>query len=53
MEQAIKAGVKLYACTQSCDLIGMEKGDLIEGVKVAGAASVNDLVLEADGVLYF
>lgn len=53
MDQAIKAGVKLYACTQSCDLIGMPKGDLVEGVKVAGAATVNDLVLEADGVLYF
>lgn len=53
MDQAIKAGVKLYACTQSCDLIGMSKGDLVEGVKVAGAATVNDLVLEADGVLYF
>jgi len=53
MDQAIKAGVKLYACTQSCDLIGMAKGDLVEGVKVAGAATVNDLVLEADGVLYF
>jgi predicted peroxiredoxin len=53
MDQAVKAGVNLYACTQSCDLIGMAKGDLVEGVKVAGAATVNDLVLEADGVLYF
>lgn len=53
MDQALKAGVNLYACTQSCDLIGMPKGDLVEGVKVAGAATVNDLVLEADGVLYF
>lgn len=53
MDQAIKAGVKLYACTQSCDLIGMSKGELVEGVKVAGAATVNDLVLESDGVLYF
>ena len=53
MDQALKAGVHLYACTQSCDLIGMAKGDLVEGVKVAGAATVNDLVLEADGVLYF
>lgn len=53
MDQAIRAGVKLYACTQSCDLIGISKGDLVEDVKVAGAATVNDLVLEADGVFYF
>jgi predicted peroxiredoxin len=53
MDQAIKAGVKMYACAQSCDLLNMPKGDLITGVAVAGAATVNDLVLEADGVLYF
>lgn len=53
MDQAMKAGVKLYACTQSCELIGMSKGELVEGVMVAGAATVNDLVLESDGVLYF
>jgi hypothetical protein len=53
MDQAIKAGVKMYACAQSCDLLNMPKGDLIAGVTVAGAATVNDLVLAADGVLYF
>ena len=53
MDQAIKAGVKIYACAQSCDLLNMPKGDLVEGVTIAGAASVNDLVLEADGALYF
>lgn len=53
MDQAIRAGVKLYACTQSCDLLGISKGDLVEDIKVAGAATVNDLVLEADGVFYF
>jgi hypothetical protein len=53
MDQAISTGIKMYACTQSCEMIGMPKGDLIEGVTVAGAATVNDLVLEADGVLYF
>jgi len=45
--------VKIYACAQSCDLLNMPKGDLVEGVTIAGAASVNDLVLEADGALYF
>jgi predicted peroxiredoxin len=53
MDQAIKAGVKIYACAQSCDLLNMPKGDLVEGVTIAGAATVNDLVLEADGALYF
>uniref|UniRef100_A0A7C3F279 Sulfur reduction protein DsrE n=1 Tax=Candidatus Methanomethylicus mesodigestus TaxID=1867258 RepID=A0A7C3F279_9CREN len=53
MDQAIKAGVKLYACSQSCELLGMPKVNLVSGVSVAGAATLNDLVLESDGVLYF
>lgn len=53
MDQSIKAGVKLYACSQSCELLGMPKADLVSGVSVAGAATLNDLVLESDGVLYF
>ena len=53
MDQAIKAGVKIYACSQSCELMGMPKGDLIKDVTIAGAATLNDLVIDADGVLYF
>lgn len=53
MDQAVKAGVKLYACAQSCELMNMPKGELDERVKIAGAATLNDLVLESDGVMYF
>ena len=53
MDQAVKAGVKIYACSQSCELMGMPKGDLIKEATIAGAATLNDLVIDADGVLYF
>lgn len=53
IDQSIKTGVRLYACSQSCELLNMPKADLIEGVSVAGAATLNDLVLESDGVMYF
>ncbi|MCX8181751.1 MAG: DsrE/DsrF/DrsH-like family protein [Candidatus Methanomethyliaceae archaeon] len=53
MDQAVKAGVKLYACAQSCELLNMPKTDLVEYVTVAGAATVNDLVLDADATLCF
>jgi predicted peroxiredoxin len=53
MDQAVEAGVELYACAQSCELMNMPKGDLESRVKVAGAATLNDLVVESDGVMYF
>lgn len=53
MDQAVKAGVKLYACAQSCELLNMPKTDLVNYARVAGAATVNDLVLDADATLCF
>ena len=53
MDQAIKAGVKLLVCEQSTQLLGMERGDFIPEAKIVGAATLNDLVLEADGTMWF
>jgi hypothetical protein len=53
MNQAIKAGVKLRVCEQSCQLLSLERGDFIEEAKVVGAATLNDLMLDADAVLSF
>jgi uncharacterized protein len=53
MDQAIKAGVKLLVCEQSCQLLGIERGDFIPEAKVVGAATLNDLVLDADGTMWF
>lgn len=53
MDQAIKAGVKLLVCEQSTQLLRMERGDFIPEAKVVGAATLNDLVLDADGTMWF
>ena len=53
IDQAIKAGVKLYVCEQSTQLLGISRGDFIEEAKISGAATLNDLALEADAVLTF
>ena len=52
MDQAIKAGVKLVVCEQSCMLLGIPRGDFTSA-KVVGAATLNDLILGADAVLCF
>lgn len=53
MGQAIAAGVKLYVCEQSTQLLGMDRGDFIPEAKIVGTATLNDLVLDAGAVLNF
>ena len=53
MDQAMKAGVKLLVCEQSTQLLRMERGDFIPEAKIVGAATLNDLVLDADGTMWF
>ena len=53
MDQAINAGVKLLVCEQSCQLLGIDRGDFIPEAGVVGAATLNDLVLDADGTMWF
>ncbi|WP_309492164.1 DsrE family protein [Candidatus Hecatella orcuttiae] len=53
MDQAVKAGVKLMVCDQSCQLLGLTPGNVVDYAKIVGAATLNDLVLDADAVLYF
>nr|MDO8099508.1 DsrE family protein [Candidatus Njordarchaeota archaeon] len=54
MDDAVKAGVKLMICGQSCQLFGLDpKSAFVPDGRVVGAATLNDLVLEADGVMWF
>jgi len=51
MDQALATGVKMYICEQSTQLLGLDRGDFIPQAKVAGAATLNDLALDADSVI--
>src|SRR5512137_1798580 len=51
MDQALAAGVEMYICEQSTQLLGLDRGDFIYQAKVAGAATLNDLALDADSVI--
>jgi predicted peroxiredoxin len=53
MNQAIAAGVKLMVCEQSTQLLNLKRGDFIPEAKIVGAATLNDLVLDADGTMWF
>jgi predicted peroxiredoxin len=53
MDQAVKAGVRLVVCEQSCGLMGIPRGDFTKEAQIVGAATLNDLALDADAVLCF
>ncbi|HAZ31182.1 MAG TPA: sulfur reduction protein DsrE [Dehalococcoidia bacterium] len=53
MDQAVAAGVKLLVCEQSTQLLNLDRGDFIEEARVVGAATLNDLVLDADATMWF
>jgi predicted peroxiredoxin len=53
MDQAIGAGVELLVCEQSCQLLSLDRGDFIPEAKIVGAATLNDLVLDANGTMWF
>jgi hypothetical protein len=53
MDQAAAAGVEFLVCEQSTQLLNLDRGDFIEGAKVVGAATLNDLVLDANGTMWF
>lgn len=53
MDQAVKAGVKIVVCEQSCGLMGIPRGDFTKEAQIVGAATLNDLALNADAVLCF
>jgi hypothetical protein len=53
MDQAIKAGVKLVVCEQSCGLLGIPRGDFTKEANIVGAATLNDLALNSDAILCF
>jgi len=53
IEKTLEMGIKIYVCEASKRMFGWDKVELIPGVKIVGAATLNDLVLESDGTLWF
>jgi len=53
IQKTIDMGIEIYVCEASKQMLGWEKVDLIPGVKIVGAATLNDLSLEADSTMWF
>lgn len=53
LDQTMQMGITVYVCEASKQMLGWDKIELIKGVKIVGAGTLNDLVLEANGTLWF
>lgn len=53
LQKTMQAGIEINVCEASKQMLGWEKVNLIKGVKIVGAATLNDLVLEAGATEWF
>jgi len=53
IDKTMESGVEILVCEASKRMLGWDKVDLIPGAKIVGAATLNDLVLEADATQWF
>jgi len=53
IDKTLEMGIEILVCEASKRMLGWEKVDLIPGIKIVGAATLNDLVLEVDATQWF
>ena len=53
LDKTLGMGIEIMVCEASKRMLGWEKVDLIPGVKIVGAATLNDLVLDVDATQWF
>ncbi|MFX1470184.1 MAG: DsrE/DsrF/DrsH-like family protein [Promethearchaeota archaeon] len=53
IDKTLDMGIEILVCEASKRMLGWEKVELIPGVKIVGAATLNDLVLEVDATQWF
>lgn len=54
LDRAQEAGVKFKACAQALEAEDLDPDNItVEGCEIIGAASIVDMALEADEVMYF
>jgi len=53
LQKTLQMGIEIDVCEASKRMLGWEKVDLIPGVKIVGAATLNDLALDAAATMWF
>ena len=53
LDKTMAMGIPVYVCEASKQMLGWEKVELIEGAKIVGAGTLNDLSLDAGATMWF
>jgi len=53
INNTLDMGIEILVCEASKQMFGWEKVDLRPGVKIVGAATLNDLALDAGATMWF
>ena len=53
LKKTLQMGIEIDVCEASKQMLGWDKVTLIPGVKIVGAATLNDLALNATATMWF
>jgi len=53
IKKTLDMGIEIYVCEASKQMLGWEKVELIPGVKIVGAGTLNDLALDSGATMWF
>jgi predicted peroxiredoxin len=53
IEKTMSMGIEIYVCEASKQMLGWEQVELIKGIKIVGAGTLNDLALDASATMWF
>ena len=53
IDRTLNMGIPIFVCEASMQMLGWETVELIPGVKIVRAATLNDLALDADTIMWF
>jgi predicted peroxiredoxin len=53
LRQTMEMGIPIYVCEASKQMLGWDEVQLIDGVKIVGAGTLNDLALDSDSTMWF
>ena len=53
LRKTMDMGIEVYVCEASKQMLGWQEVRLVEGLKIVGAGTLNDLALEASATMWF
>ena len=53
IKKTLEMGIEIYVCEASKQMLGWENVELIPGLKIVGAGTLNDLALDAGATMWF